>query len=152
MEMRKTGRRLGAAGLAFGTLMAGAGMVPVSAATTPVAGTTTTFDKYLVMKRNANVPNATFSYSIAAPSDTEMNALPNPEDTNGTNLTVRKGIGTPTVTSTTFNAGDQTFDDVQKGRPNKSSTTYNDQQNDDVDGLDKTKKYAKKTATVDFRA
>lgn len=151
MEMRKTGRRLGAAGLAFGTLMAGAGMVPVSAATTPVAGTTTTFDKYLVMKRNANVPNATFSYTISAPSDTEMNALENPEDTNGTNLTVRKGIGAPTVSSTTFNAGNPTFDDVQKGRPNKTSTNYNDQQNDDVDGLDGTKKYAKKTATVDFK-
>lgn len=151
METRKTGRRLGAAGLAFGTLMAGAGMVPVSAATTPVAGTTTTFDKYLVMKRNANVPNATFSYTISVPTDDEMKELANPEDTNGTNLTVRKGIGAPTVSSTTFNAGDQTFDDVQKGRPNKTSTDYNDQQNDDVDGLDETKKYAKKTATVDFK-
>ena len=150
MEMRKTGRRLGAAGLAFGTLMAGAGMVPVSAATTPVAGTTTTFDKYLVMKRNANVPNATFSYTISVPTDDEMKELANPEDTNGTNLTVRKGIGAPAVSSTTFNAGDQTFDAVQKGRPNKTSTDYNDQQNDDVDGLDETKKYAKQTATVDF--
>ena len=123
--------------------------VPTYAATTPVAETKTTFDKYLVMKKNANVPNATFSYTIAAPSDTEMNALANPEDTNGTNLTVRKGIGAPTVTSTTFAAGDKTFDDVQKGRPNKTSTTYEDQQNDDVDGL-AGKKYAKKTATVDF--
>ena len=123
--------------------------VPTYAATTPVAETKTTFDKYLVMKKNANVPNATFSYTIAAPSDTEMNALANPEDTNGTNLTVRKGIGAPTVSSTTFSAGDQTFDTVQKGRPNKTSTTYEDQQNDDVDGL-AGKKYAKKTATVDF--
>lgn len=124
--------------------------VPAFAATTPVAGTTTTFDKYLVMKKNANVPNATFSYDIAAPSDEEMNALANPEDTNGTNLTIRKGIGAPSVSSTTFAAGDQTFDAVQKGRPNKGSKTYDDQQNDDVDGLDGTKKYAKKTATVDF--
>lgn len=150
MNMKKTGRRLGAAGLAFGALMANAGAMPVSAATTPAAGTTTTFDKYLVMKRNANVPNATFSYDIAAPTDAEMNALANPEDTNGTNLTIRKGIGAPSVSSTTFAAGDQTFDAVQKGRPNKGSTAYDDKQNDDVDGLDGTKKYAKKTATVDF--
>ena len=147
----KKGKKLNTASALSAVLMAGAIMnaVPAFAATTPVAGTTTTFDKYLVMKKNANVPNATFSYTIAAPSDTEMNALANPEDTNGTNLTVRKGIGAPTVTSTTFAAGDKTFDDVQKGRPNKTSTTYTDQQNDDVDGLDG-KKYAKKTATVDF--
>ena len=152
--MRKLGFRIAAvmAGAAAPATMAAVQAPSVIAATTPVAGTTTTFDKYLVMKRNANVPNATFSYTISAPSDPEMSALANPEDTNGTNLTVRKGIGAPTVSSTTFNAGDQTFDDVQKGRPNKTSTTYNDQQNDDVDGLDKTKKYAKKTATVDFRS
>ena len=152
LSMRRLGFRIAAAAAgAAAPVAAVTGQASsVLAATTPVAGTTTTFDKYIVMKRNANVPNATFSYTISAPSDPEMSALANPEDTNGTNLTVRKGIGAPTVSSTTFNAGDKTFDDVQKGRPNKTSTTYTDQQNDDVDGLDKTKKYAKKTATVDF--
>ena len=153
-EKRKEKKRfygLKTAAVVAAAVMTAAGTAaPAFAATTPVAGTTTTFDKYLVMKRNANVPNATFSYTIAAPSDTEMNALANPEDTNGTNLTVRKGIGAPTVSSTTFSAGDQTFDTVQKGRPNKTSTTYADQQNDGVDGLDGTKKYAKKEAMVDF--
>ena len=124
--------------------------VPAFAATTPVAGTkTTTFDKYLVMKKNANVPNAEFTYSITAPSDTEMNSLPNPEDTNKTNLTVKKGIGTPTVSSTKFKAGDTTFDSAQVARTNKDSKTYDDKKADQVsvgDGY----KYAKHESTVDF--
>lgn len=126
--------------------------VPTYAATTPVAGTTTatTFDKYLVMKRNANVPNATFSYTVSIPTDAEMESLPNPEDTNGTNLTVRKGIGAPTASDTTFKAGDQTFDAAQKARTNTSSKTYDAKEDDQVNGLDATKKYAKKTSTVDF--
>ena len=136
-------------------LMAG---VIMSNATTPafaampigVNGTKTTFDKYVVMNKNANVPNATFSYTVSIPTDDEMKALANPEDTNGTNLTVRKGIGAPTASSTTFAAGDQTFDSAQKVRTNKASTTYEATADDQVDGLDATKKYAKHTSTVDF--
>lgn len=124
-------------------------MVPAYAATTPVAGTSTTFDKYLVMKKNANVPNAEFTYTIAAPSDTEMNSLPNPEDTNGTNLTVRKGIGAPTVSSTKFTAGDQTFDSAQKSRTNQSSSSYDVAEDDQVE-LKSGEKYAKQTSTVNF--
>ena len=134
-------------------LMAGAIMnaTPAFAAapTTPVVGPTTTFDKYLVMKKNANVPNATFSYTISIPTDDEMNSLPNPEDTNGTNLTVRKGIGAPTVSSTEFKAGDQTFDSAQKSRTNQSSSSYGVAEDDQVT-LDKDHKYAKHTSTVDF--
>lgn len=128
--------------------------VPTYAATTPVAGTKTTFDKYLVMKRNANVPNATFSYTVSIPSDDEMKSLPNPEDTNGTNLTVRKGIGEPTASTTTFAAGDQTFDGKQRVRTDKDSNAYDatadDQVGTDTIKLDETKKYAKHTSTVDF--
>ena len=123
--------------------------VPTYAAATPVTETKTTFDKYLVMKRNANVPNATFSYTVSIPSDDEMKSLPNPEDTNGTNLTVRKGIGAPTVSATTFAAGDQTFDSAQKSRTNTGSKTYDAQEDDQVT-LDKDHKYAKHTSTVDF--
>lgn len=137
-------------------------MVPAYAATTPATGTTTTFDKYLVMKKNANVPNATFSYTVSIPTDDEMNSLPNPEDTNGTNLTVRKGIYgknekdenvLPTASDTVFKAGEQTFDAAQKSRTNTSSKTYDAKEDDQVDGLDATnttKKYAKKTSIVDF--
>lgn len=128
-----------------------------TASTTPAAGTTTTFDKYLVMKKNANVPNATFSYTVSIPTDDEMKTLPNPEDTNGTNLTVRKGIGSPTASSTTFTAGDQTFDSAQKSRTNTGSKTYEAKEDDQVTlgdghklGQNGDRKYAKKTSTVDF--
>ncbi|BBH25306.1 hypothetical protein SG0102_02400 [Intestinibaculum porci] len=112
--------------------------------------TKTTFDKYLVMKKNANVPNATFSYTVSIPTDDEMKSLPNPEDTNGTNLTIRKGIGSPTASSTTFEAGDQTFDSAQTVRTNTDSKTYDEKTADQVIGLDKDHKYAKQTSTVDF--
>ena len=147
----KKRNKLHTASVLSAVLMAGAIMnaVPAFAATTPVAGTTTTFDKYLVMKKNANVPNATFSYKVSIPTDDEMRSLPNLEDTNGTNLTVRKGIGAPTVSSTTFAAGDQTFDSAQKSRTNKSSSTYDAAEDDQVT-LDENHKYAKHTSTVDF--
>lgn len=124
--------------------------MPTYAATTAVQGGKTTFDKYLVMKKNANVPNATFSYTVSIPTDAEMTSLPNPEDTNETNLTIRKGIGNPTVSDTTFAAGDQTYDSVQSVRTNKSSTAYDAKTEDQVDGLDGSHKYAKRTSEVDF--
>lgn len=152
-EKRKEKKRfygLKTAAVVAAAVMTAAGTAaPAFAATTPVAGTSTTFDKYLVMKKNANVPNATFSYTVSIPTDDEMNSLPNPEDTNGTNLTVRKGIGAPTVSSTTFTAGDQTFDSAQKSRTNTGSKTYDAKEDDQVT-LDGNHKYAKQTSTVDF--
>ena len=154
----KKRNKLHTASVLSAVLMAGAIMNATSAfalasiptaSTTPAAGTTTTFDKYLVMKKNANVPNATFSYKVSIPTDDEMRSLPNPEDTNGTNLTVRKGIGAPTASSTEFKAGDQTFDSAQKSRTNTGSKTYDAKEDDQVT-LGDNQKYAKKTSTVDF--
>lgn len=161
----KKGKKLSTASALSAVLMVGAIMnaVPAFAAndmgatanpsatvtTKTVAGTKTTFDKYLVMKKNANVPNATFSYTVSIPTDDEMKSLPNPEDTNGTNLTVRKGIGSPTASSTTFAAGDQTFDSAQTVRTNTGSKTYDEKTADQVT-LDENHKYAKHTSTVDF--
>jgi len=122
--------------------------VPAFASATkgPAEGGKTTFDKYLIMKNNANVPNATFSYKVT-PADDEI-----PTDTNGTNLTVRKGIGTPTASSTEFKAGDQTFDKAQTVRTNSDSKTYDEKTADPVPQglLDEGYKYAKHTSTVDF--
>lgn len=112
-----------------------------------VAGGETTFDKYLVMKKNANVPNATFSYTVSVPADDDIDPLISgaerykTQDTNNTYLSVRKGIyGTdengekvlPTVTDTVFKAGDQTYDEVQKARTNKESKSYTDKADDEV--------------------
>lgn len=131
--------------LLAGTIMSSA--VPTHAATTPVSGTTTTFDKYLVMKKNANVPNATFSYKVSIPDDSDVDTwLEGAEeyktqDTNNTYLSVRKGIYgkgengekvLPTVTNTVFKAGDQTYDKVQKTRTNQESKSYTDKANDKV--------------------
>lgn len=157
--MRK-GRKKRLYGLKTATLIAVitaapvASMMPAYATTvtpinTTVNGTATTFDKYLVMKKNASVPTATFKYTVSIPSDDEMKSLANPEDTNGTNLTVRKGIGSPTVSDTAFKPGDQTFDTKQKSRTNKSSMTYDAKEEDQIE-LTSDEKYAKKTATVDF--
>ena len=143
-EKKKRLYRLKAAALiAAVAAVPAASMVPAYAVAenpvTEINGKTTTFDKYLLMNKNANVPNATFSYTVSIPTDDDMISLANPEDTNGTNLTVRKGIGTPTASDTVFKAGDQTFDSTQDAA-----------KNDQVAGLDTTEKYAKHTSTVDF--
>lgn len=133
---------------AFAVTDKGSDTDPPATITTPVAGTTTTFDKYLVMKKNANVPNATFSYTVSVPTDDDIDPLISgaerykTQDTNNTYLSVRKGIyGTdengkkvlPTVTDTAFKAGDQTYDEVQKARTNKKSESYTDKADDGVD-------------------
>lgn len=115
--------------------------------TKTVKGGKTTFDKYLVMKKNANVPNATFSYKVSIPDDSDVDTLLQgveeykTQDTNNTYLSVRKGIYgkgengekvLPTVTNTVFKAGDQTYDEVQKARTNEESKSYTDKANDKV--------------------
>lgn len=44
---------------------------PAFAANTPVSGDTTTFNKYLVMDADANVPNVTFGFTIEAGAEQE---------------------------------------------------------------------------------
>lgn len=86
------------------------------------------FDKYLVMDENANVPNATFTFTVTAGE-----AL----DANVTNKTpkVLAGIGTPTVGTAVFAPVDTTFDTAQTG---------------DTVTLGANQKYAVKEVTVDF--
>ena len=93
---------------------------------TAVAGTSTTFYKYLVMDVDANVPNATFAFTVAP--GTAIAATEN-------SVAVLAGIGTPTIADVTFAPTDSTT----AGLPSDATgtTTAN-------------KKYATKTATVDF--
>lgn len=93
--------------------------MPVHAAT--VAGGTKTFNKYLIMDENANVPNVTFSYSVAPGT---------PVDGNGTDPAIYAGIGNPTIADVQFLAGDST----QTGTP-----------------AGEKQKYAVKEATIDLR-
>lgn len=152
-KLKKTNSMKTAALIAAMTIAPMVSIVPVHAegttTTTPTTTTTTTttFDKYVLMKKNANVPNATFSYTIAPLSDKEMSAV---VDTNNTNLTIRKGVGQPTVSTTAFTADQITYTKNATSTTNQGSQTYTSTKEDNVDGLDNDHKYAKTQATVDF--
>lgn len=122
------------------------GITPVMAAET-VNGTSATFNKYLVMKEQANVPEVTFEFDIEAislPEERNDDTLvAETRDADGAILTPRvyatgKIEGLPTVTeSVTFLPGDATYDTVQEG---------------DTVVLEEGYKYAKKELTLDFSA
>ena len=152
-KIKKTNSMKTAALIAAMTIAPMVSIVPVHAegttTTTPTTKTTktTTFDKYVLMKKNANVPNATFSYTIAPLSDDEMSAV---VDTNDTNLTIKKGIGKPTVSTTAFTADQTTYTKQATGTTNQGSQTYTSTEEDNVKGLNNDNKYAKTQAKVDF--
>ena len=112
-------------------LLLGSGLTMVKAADT-VTGTSSqlTFNKYLVMKSQANVPNATFDFTIAPiDSDTIVND-------NDTNLSIMRGIDGATISSATFSPSSDSYTTVQTG---DESVTL-------ADG----EKYARSEVTVDF--
>ena len=92
---------------------------------TAVEGTSTTFYKYLVMDVDANVPNATFAFTVAP--GTAIAATEN-------RVAVLAGIGTPTIADVTFAPTDSTT----AGLPSDTDTATAGQQ------------YATQTAKVDF--
>lgn len=89
--------------------------MPVQAANIPPKDNlTTTFNKYLVMDENANVPNATFEFTIASgQAVTATDSSP----------AIYAGIGTPMVEKAVFQADD----DTTEGKPSDTtgSTTEN---------------------------
>lgn len=100
-------------------------VLPAAAfAYTPVSGSTTTLYKDLVMDADANVPNASFTFTIA----------PGPASSGSTGQApISAGIGSPTITSpVTFGPSDSTT----AGVPGDSTQTGS--------------KYARKTITVNF--
>ena len=125
MKMSKKIRTLVSTALISAMVLTMGGM-SAFADNTSVTGSSTavTIDKYLVMDKDANVPNATFSYTITA--GTAVPAKENiPE--------VKAGIGTVTISATAFAAGDTTSTES-----NSIVTLATDQ------------KYAKTEAIVDF--
>lgn len=116
------------------TLLASA--VPAQAANVaPTENLTTTFNKYLVMDKDANVPNAEFTFSIApgaaVAASGEDPAIYAGNDAN-------RVEGSPTIDNTgkaEFQVGDTTYDTVQS--PDTVSLTAD-------------QKYAKETVTVNF--
>lgn len=125
---------------------------PVMAATQyqPISGETTTFKKYLIVSAGDQVPNVTFSYTVAAGA-----AVSTPTDDNAV-FQVLPGVnpGGVTVTDTTFTSSDSTAteagDNIDVAR----------QASERAEGLtadtgvqfeaSKGEKYATQQATVDF--
>lgn len=130
------------------------GIMPVMAAET-VNGTSTTFNKYLVMKEQANVPEVTFEFDIEAislPEERNDDTLvAETRDANGAVVSPRVYAtgnieGLPTVTeSVTFLPGDTTYNTVQEGDALslEFGSTFT---------LEDGYKYAKKELTLDFSA
>ena len=93
---------------------------------TAIPGTTVDFNKYLVFDADANVPNVTFEYEIAAG---EAVAAANGK------AAVLAGVGTPTVGTAAFTTADSKLTEVAAG---------------DTVTLDAGEAYVKKAVTIDF--
>lgn len=108
---------------------------------TEIGGTkTTAFDKYLVMDKEAEVPNASFTYAVTAGKakayDVAGKKFEVLAGVDADKVTMA-GVGTKTAGTITYKPGDATLND----------------KNALVKDYDKeTEKYAKKTATLDFSA
>lgn len=137
-----------AAALLMAGMMTALMATPAFAATqyTALAGTTTTFDKFLVMDEDASVPNVEFAYTITGTGNAKT------YDVSGTNnkVEVLDGIGTPTITWDSVGSAAGTV----KFQPTDTTTTKaaNDASATPapVKGLDAGEKFAKHTATVDL--
>ena len=116
--------------------------VPVCAADNSyigVAGESAKFDKYLVMDKEANVPNASFTYTIE-PGTAKTYSV------EGKKFEVLAGVGTPSMTDE-----DTTIDGYQLVFKPTDTLNTTLQTGDQVKDFDAKKQgYAKKTSTVDF--
>lgn len=108
---------------------------------TEIGGTkTTTFDKYLVMDAQAEVPNASFKYTVTAGTakayDVAGKKFAVLSGVDADKVTMA-GVGTKTANTITYKQGDATLNDENALVKDYDYTT---------------EKYAKKTATLDFSA
>lgn len=106
----------------------------------PVAGTTASFDKYLVMDQEAEVPNVSFTYSITPGTAKSYNL-------DGKKFEILAGVGTPTMAG----VGTTAANTIAFAPGDGSDDASNHSQADLVKNLDTSiSKYAKKTAVLDF--
>lgn len=141
--MKKNAVKGSLGAIALASVMTMSMGAPVFAAeyNTVIGGTaTTTFDKYLVMDKQAEVPNASFTYAVTAGKakayDVAGKKFAVLAGVNADKVTMA-GVGTKTAGTITYKQGDATSND----------------ENALVKDYDKaTEKYAKKTATLDFSA
>lgn len=155
MRARTAASRVGAAIMA--AMMTMAAVSPVFAATpyayAPVSGTSTNFNKYLVMAAGDNVPNVTFSYTIA-PGEAVSPVTINDNQVFQVLPGVLPKNGEITIGSTTFAPGDTTYATVQEGdvdvarKAEKRAAGLTAETG--VEFAANAEKYAKKNTTVDF--
>ena len=130
MKLNKTMGRV-ATTLVATAMLASVAVVPAFATDyTAVSGGTTTFDKYLVMDEDANVPTADFTFAIGAGTD------------------VAATDSTPAVKGAS--AEQAALVTVSKDGFVPSETTYDSVQNGDTLTLGADEKYAVDVVTVDF--
>ena len=112
--------------LAF-VLLLGTTAITASAETTytPVKGTYTQFNKYLVVDEDTNIPAISFDFTVAPGTAVEATS---------TTPAILAGVGTPTIATVTFTNGQET----STTQPESGLT------------LASGKKFAVQTATVDF--
>ena len=105
---------------------------------------TTTFDKFLVMDSQANVPNATFTYAVAAGNAKAY-------DVAGKKFQVLAGVDADKITMAGVGATGAAANSIvfKQGDGSDAHDTNKDAM---VKGLGTGKKYALKTATLDLSA
>ena len=144
MKKRRFAPQKAGAAMMAAALVLSMGMPAMAAGSnysTTIEGTkTTTFDKYLVMDAQAEVPNATFTYAVTAGTAKTY-------EVNGKKFEIlagvdadevtMAGVGSETANTIAYAPNDGTLQDE-----NAMVKNYNSQ----------TQKYAKKTATLDFSA
>ena len=137
-----------------------AGLTAATDGTNPVSQNITTIDKYLVMDVNANVPNASFDFSIA-PYNSEAAEKAVIAEASGTNLAVINGVTAQSSGTLDFKANDAT--NTGSATAGVVAFAQSDTTNAITQGAtgadtavvwqDETsgnEKYAKKTLTLDF--
>lgn len=139
--------KAGMTALMAATAFAGMG-TPVFAAAgtnygTTIEGTkTTTFDKFLVMDKQANVPNATFTYTVTAGNAKAY-------DVDGKKFQVLAGVDADKITMAGVGAADAAANSIVF-KQGDGSDTHDTTKDEYVKDLEAGKKYALKTATLDL--
>ena len=139
--------KAGMTALMAATAFAGMG-TPVFAAAgtnygTTIEGTkTTTFDKFLVMDKQANVPNATFTYTVTAGNAKAY-------DVDGKKFQVLAGVDADKITMAGVGVADAAANSIVF-KQGDGSDTHDTTKDEYVKDLEAGKKYALKTATLDL--
>ncbi len=106
----------------------------------PIQGTVTSFDKYLVMDQEAQIPNVSFHYSVVPGKARAY-------DLEGRKFEVLAGTGTPTIAG----VGTEQANTIAFAPGDGSDAASAHSEGDLVKNLDPAvSKYAKKTAVIDF--